>query len=212
MSKKQSVPRVATIRTTLKKTVRFVGAMRIAGRLTIVLAFGACTASCMVDLRKIACFPGFMKAEMRISIKDYHRNKSLKILLNSPAGSSWWWMDGEPWLWWRGPYWWAAVEGGASGLLSPCPHSSEAEEWGSEPMGPCTRGDALTRLPRATVLSPFGALGLARCARIGGGAGGGEEAHGEGRDGVLEWWTDGATQPSLSSRGGQGRSRRWSDG
>ena len=36
---------------------------------------------CTVDLENSTCFHGFMKAELRISIKDYRKNKNLKILL-----------------------------------------------------------------------------------------------------------------------------------
>jgi hypothetical protein len=38
----------------------------------------------MIDFGKLLCFPGVMKADLRISIKDYHRNKNLKILLFRP--------------------------------------------------------------------------------------------------------------------------------
>jgi hypothetical protein len=37
-----------------------------------------------MDFSKYPCFHGFMKAELRISIKDYHRNKNLKVLLFRP--------------------------------------------------------------------------------------------------------------------------------
>ena len=36
---------------------------------------------CTVDLNKSACFHRVMKAELRISVKDYRQNKKLKILL-----------------------------------------------------------------------------------------------------------------------------------
>ena len=36
---------------------------------------------CTVDLDNSRCFHGVMKAELRISIKDYRKNKNLKILL-----------------------------------------------------------------------------------------------------------------------------------
>ena len=39
----------------------------------------------MIDFANVLCFPGVMKADLRISIKDYHRNKKLKILLFRPA-------------------------------------------------------------------------------------------------------------------------------
>jgi hypothetical protein len=42
-----------------------------------------------------------MKADLRISIKDYHRNKNLKIQLVrvpfSTARQFWVWMNGAPW-------------------------------------------------------------------------------------------------------------------
>jgi len=42
-----------------------------------------------------------MKADLRISIKDYHRNKNLKILLRrvpfATARQFWVKMNGEPW-------------------------------------------------------------------------------------------------------------------
>ncbi len=53
-------------------------------RLTTLLAFSACTASCTIDFRKCSGLHGFMKAELRISIKDYPRNKNLKVLLFRP--------------------------------------------------------------------------------------------------------------------------------
>jgi hypothetical protein len=36
---------------------------------------------CTVDLNKRPCFHSLMKAELRISIKDYRQNKKLKVLL-----------------------------------------------------------------------------------------------------------------------------------
>lgn len=38
----------------------------------------------MIDFCKWFWFAGVMKAELRISIKDYHRNKNLKVLLFRP--------------------------------------------------------------------------------------------------------------------------------
>jgi hypothetical protein len=38
----------------------------------------------MIDFCKGGYFHGVVKAELRISIKDYHRNKNLKILLFRP--------------------------------------------------------------------------------------------------------------------------------
>jgi hypothetical protein len=37
-----------------------------------------------MDFSNYPCFHGFMKAALRISIKDYHRNKNLKVLLFRP--------------------------------------------------------------------------------------------------------------------------------
>ena len=50
----------------------------------MLLDRGSRKGSCTIDLRKPLCFHTFMKADLRISIKDYHRNKSLKILLFRP--------------------------------------------------------------------------------------------------------------------------------
>ena len=50
----------------------------------VLLAVSACTGSCKIDLWKGGYFHRVMKAELRISIKDYHSNKSLKILLIRP--------------------------------------------------------------------------------------------------------------------------------
>ena len=52
--------------------------------LTILLAFASCTWTCTIDFCKWFCFSGFKKADLRISIKDYRRNKNLKILLFRP--------------------------------------------------------------------------------------------------------------------------------
>ena len=51
---------------------------------TILLAFTSCTWPCTIDFRKVLCFRLVMKADLRISIKDYQRNKNLKILLFRP--------------------------------------------------------------------------------------------------------------------------------
>src|SRR5262245_45717618 len=37
--------------------------------------------SCTIELCKWFCFDMVLKADLRISIKDYHRNKNLKVLL-----------------------------------------------------------------------------------------------------------------------------------
>jgi hypothetical protein len=39
---------------------------------------------CTIDFSKYPCFHGVMKAELRIFIKDSHRNKNLKVLLFRP--------------------------------------------------------------------------------------------------------------------------------
>ena len=54
---------------------------RIFLRLTLLLGQRAYNAACTVVLDNIFCYHGFMKADLRISVKDYHRNKNLKILL-----------------------------------------------------------------------------------------------------------------------------------
>jgi hypothetical protein len=47
------------------------------------------------------CYHGFMKADLRISVKDYSRNKNLKIQLARVPFSSnrqfWVKMNGQPW-------------------------------------------------------------------------------------------------------------------
>lgn len=40
-----------------------------------------CTVSCTPDFHNLACYHGIMKTALRISVKDYRRNKNLKILL-----------------------------------------------------------------------------------------------------------------------------------
>jgi hypothetical protein len=50
----------------------------------VLLASGSCTPSCTTDFCKERYFQGVMKADLRISIKDYHRKKSLKTLLFRP--------------------------------------------------------------------------------------------------------------------------------
>ena len=47
----------------------------------MLLAFALCTGACTIDFCNRSYLHGVMKADLRISIKDYHRNKSLKILL-----------------------------------------------------------------------------------------------------------------------------------
>ena len=58
------------------------------------------TGSCTVDFCKGGCFHKVMKADLRISIKDYHRKKSLKVLLFRlpyPCRQFLVRMNGEPW-------------------------------------------------------------------------------------------------------------------
>ncbi len=60
----------------------------------------SCTGLYTIDFRKHPCFHRVMKAEVRISIKDYRRNKNLKVLLVRPPypGRRFWvWMNGERW-------------------------------------------------------------------------------------------------------------------
>jgi hypothetical protein len=47
----------------------------------IVLYRRACTASCTIDFHNLGCYHVLMKADLRISVKDYRRNKNLKILI-----------------------------------------------------------------------------------------------------------------------------------
>ena len=50
----------------------------------ILLSFPTCTGSCTIDFWKGRYSHKVMKAELRISIKDHHRKKNLKILLFRP--------------------------------------------------------------------------------------------------------------------------------
>jgi hypothetical protein len=52
-----------------------------AGWLNVLLSDGLCTYPCKGDFHKPLCYHAFMKADLRISIKDYRRGKNLKILL-----------------------------------------------------------------------------------------------------------------------------------
>ena len=47
----------------------------------ILLCGGSCTASCTIDFHNPACYHALMKPDLRTSIKDYSRNKNLKIPL-----------------------------------------------------------------------------------------------------------------------------------
>jgi hypothetical protein len=50
-------------------------------QLTLLLSRRACTTSCTIGFCNPACYHAPMKSDLRISIKDYHRNKNLKIQL-----------------------------------------------------------------------------------------------------------------------------------
>jgi hypothetical protein len=50
-------------------------------RLTVLLGQRACTTPCTGDFSNPGLYHKFMKTGLRISIKDYRRNKNLKILL-----------------------------------------------------------------------------------------------------------------------------------
>lgn len=67
----------------------------------IVLGRSACTTQCTADFSNRSLYHGFMKADLRISVKDYSRNKNLKIqLARVPFARSrqfWVRMNGEPW-------------------------------------------------------------------------------------------------------------------
>ena len=69
--------------------------------LTLLINERACTASCTGDFSNTSLYHKFMKADLRISIKDYHRNKNLKIqLVRVPFSSSrqfWVRMNNVPW-------------------------------------------------------------------------------------------------------------------
>ena len=59
-----------------------------------------CNEACTVDFSNTACFHDFMKADLRISIKDYRRNKLLKVtLIRTPFGTRQFFvrMNGEQW-------------------------------------------------------------------------------------------------------------------
>jgi hypothetical protein len=54
----------------------------------MLLAFKPCMNACTVDFAKGLCFHWFMKPDLRISIKDYRRNKTLKVVLvRTPWGT-----------------------------------------------------------------------------------------------------------------------------
>jgi hypothetical protein len=56
--------------------------------------------TCTIGFHNAACYHGFMKADLRISIKDYRRNKNLKILLlKSPFSPRQYFvrMNGDAW-------------------------------------------------------------------------------------------------------------------
>ena len=53
-------------------------------RLTVLLAVSSCTGVCTNDFWKGEYSHRVRKADLRISIKDYQRNKNLEILLFRP--------------------------------------------------------------------------------------------------------------------------------
>ena len=71
------------------------------GRLTVLLGQRVCTTLCTADFSILGLYHRFMKADLQISVKDYRRNKNLKIqLVRVPfSGNRQFWvrMNGEPW-------------------------------------------------------------------------------------------------------------------
>ena len=68
--------------------------------LTVLLGQQPCTGSCTVNFCKERYLHRVMKADLRISIKDYRRKKNLKILLFRPPFPGRQFlvrMNGEPW-------------------------------------------------------------------------------------------------------------------
>jgi len=68
--------------------------------LTLLLEQSACTVACTIDFHNHACYHGLMKADLRISVKDYRRNKNLKILVQRAIFSHRQFyvrMNGAPW-------------------------------------------------------------------------------------------------------------------
>jgi len=53
----------------------------VSSGLTLLLGAGECTSACTVDFPSAFGFHGFMKADLRMSIKDHRRSKNLKIQL-----------------------------------------------------------------------------------------------------------------------------------
>ncbi len=69
-------------------------------RLTLLFGCIACKPSRTPVFWNALCYHGFMKADLRISVKDYSRNKSLKVLLmRVPFASRRFFvrMNGRPW-------------------------------------------------------------------------------------------------------------------
>ncbi len=57
-------------------------------------------APCTGDFPNYSCYHDFMKADLRISVKDHRRGQNLKVLLQRvPFGSRQFWvrMNGQPW-------------------------------------------------------------------------------------------------------------------
>ncbi len=74
------------------------------------MGVGLCTWTCTIDFCKWFCLFGVVKADLRISIKDYRRNKTLKVLLFRPPfpsrgfmvrtrlrGAAAWQVNGQAW-------------------------------------------------------------------------------------------------------------------
>jgi hypothetical protein len=66
----------------------------------LLITIGSTNDLCTAGLSKLACYHAFMKADLRISIKDYRRGKNLKVLLyRVPFGTHKFWvrMNGPAW-------------------------------------------------------------------------------------------------------------------
>ena len=66
----------------------------------MLLSYGLCTAARTIDSCKGLWLLNLVRADLRISITDYHKNKKLKVLLFRPAYPSRGFlvpMNGKPW-------------------------------------------------------------------------------------------------------------------
>src|SRR6516164_9358073 len=61
--------------------------LRIVERPNMLLYDYPCTVACTTDFSISLLYHKFMKSDLRISIKDYRRNKNLKILLERAFSS-----------------------------------------------------------------------------------------------------------------------------